>query len=329
MLLSLCNPMASPTPKRTSPRPAQPPAPDDVVDPGWLLKALGITLAVAALCAYLAVCLLIYLGGWQRILFPSHTVDKTPAAVAIPFDPIRFDAAETGHPRLAGWWIPASASDRPTVLFLHGSTGSLSNSLLTVDLLHRADLNILAFDYRGYGESDPPHPTEARMNEDAAAALNYLLNTRHIPVASIIPYGQGLGAVLAANLINTHADLPAVILDTPDPNAFDHATNDGQMRWLPTRMLIPDHFDLLAAIGSSNRPKLLLADTPNGSLAADLQTNQAFFRNVPDPKLTVTFQNPHSDDAYLEALHRFLDEYVPSPINHLTPYAAQPPQGGR
>jgi alpha-beta hydrolase superfamily lysophospholipase len=320
-------PMASPTPKRTPQPAALAASPPEVVDPRWLLKALGLTLAVAAVFAYLSLCFLIYQGGWQRLLFPSHTVDKTPSDV-VGFEALRFDAAETGRPRLAGWWLPASSPNRPTILFLHGATGSLSTCVRTLELLNRANLNILAFDYRGYGESDPPHPTEARMNEDATAALNYLLNTRHITAATIIPYGQGLGAVLAANLANAHPELPAIILDTPDPDAFERATGSGEFRLLPARTLMQDHFDLRAALGNSQKPKLLLADGPDGFQTASVQSNQALFRSLPDPKMTVTFQTPASEAAYLESTRRFLDEYVPSSIDNLSPKATQPKPGG-
>jgi hypothetical protein len=175
-----------PQPNRYPPRPAvDPNAPLEVVHPLWLVKALGLTLLAAILCAYLAVCLLVYQGGWQLMLHPTHTISNTPTAA---FTPIRFDAAETGTPRLAAWWIPAEAPNpiTPTILFLHDGTGDLSDSARLLDLLHTANVNIFAFDYRGYGQSAGPHPTEARMAQDTAAALDYLTNTRHIPASTIV-----------------------------------------------------------------------------------------------------------------------------------------------
>jgi pimeloyl-ACP methyl ester carboxylesterase len=300
-----------PEPERRYP-PRPPAEPPEVVDPRWIAKALGATLLAAFVLAYLAVCLLVYQGGWQLMLEPTNKVDATPA---VPFQTIHFDAGETGTPRLTGWWIPAQSptSTMPTILYLHGGIGSLGNSAKALSLLHRVPVNIFAIDYRGYGQSSPGHPTEARMSEDASAALEYLTGTRHIPETTIVAYGEGLGAALAANLANAQTEIQAVILDTPDPEAFSRATDAGKARLLPMRLLVQERFDVAAALAESKKPKLLLADRPDGSEMERIRANQALFRAVPDPKMTVTFDHPGevSEDAYVRSVERFLDEYLP------------------
>jgi len=301
-------------PKRT-PNPPQPSnAPPEIVDPRWLLKALGATLLAAAVLAYLTLCLLLYQGSWQRFLSPSHLIDKTPAAASIPFSPIRFDAAETGTPRLAGWWIPSPSGNPldPTILFLHDGAGSLSTTVPTLILLHQANVNIFAFDYRGFGQSDPTRPNEARMSEDASAALRYLLETRHLNASQIIPYGQGLGAVFAAKIAASEPQIPALIIDNPDPFIYTRVASENRARFLPMTVLIRDRFDLAAALSGSAKPKLLLANSPDSSSSPDrAAANQEFFRTVPTPKFTVTFP-PHAGNAYVESINRFLDQYLPA-----------------
>jgi pimeloyl-ACP methyl ester carboxylesterase len=281
----------------------------EVVDPMWLVKALLITVVVAAIFGYGAVCFLVYQGGWQLLLHPSAKIDATPTAA---FQTVHFDATETGKPRLTGWWIPAESPtpSTPTILFLHGGSGSLSANAGRLDLLHRASVNIFAIDYRGYGQSDPPHPTEARMAEDSVAALTYLTDTRHIPAATIVPYGEGLAAVFAGELVNTHPALPAVIIDSPDPEAFTRATSDIKARLLPMSLLVQEHFDVAPVVTSITKPKLLLADAlPN--MEADRATkNKTMFDSAPNPKMTVTFGDANSDTAYVQSVKRFLDEYV-------------------
>ncbi len=282
----------------------------EVVDPRWLLKALGISLGVAAILGYLSVCLLVYLGGWQLMLRPIAKIDVTPSA---PYQSIRFDAASTGSPRLTGWWIPAenAAPTTPTILYLHDGSGSLSSIVRKLNLLHMAQANVFALDYRGYGQSSPPHPTEAHMAEDSAAALEYLTETRHLPASTIVPYGEGLGAVLAANLASSHAEIPALIVDTPDPQAFARATGEGKARLLPMRLLVQEHFDLAEALAASHKPKLLLVDGPFGYDSQRTRENNAAFRNAPDPKTTVTFGKVGAENEYVAAVTRFLDEYLP------------------
>ena len=302
--------MATPVAPRYPPRP--PATAPERVDPRWLLKALALTLFAAAVLGYLSVCLLVWQGGWQRLLHPSATMDKTPAQLGIAYDALRFDASETGRPRLSAWWLPSANAAAPTLLFLHDGTGSLSDALPKLELLHRADVNIFAIDYRGYGQSEGPHPTEARMAEDAAAALEYLTETRHLPITRIVPYGAGLGAPLAVNLANAHQAIPAVIVDQPDPEAFSRVVQEDRSRLLPMKLLLRERFDVRLALAENHQPKLLLVDSPFGSEAATVQANQALFRSAPDPKMIVTFQRVHADEAYLLAMRRFLDENVPN-----------------
>jgi pimeloyl-ACP methyl ester carboxylesterase len=330
--------MATPTAKRP---PHQPPAKGqvEIVDPRWLLKALGLTILAAVLCAYLAVCLLVYAGSWQLILHPSPTVDARPS---IPFQPIRFDSAATGTPRLTGWWIPAESGPAATILLLHDGSGSLSSNVRTLELLHQANVNVFAFDYRGFGQSDPPHPSEARMIEDSAAAFDYLVDTRHIPPPTIVPYGVGVGAALAANLAQSHPEMPALIIDNPDPDAAARPASDQRSRFVPISLLIRDHFDI-GGLGSNPRPKLLITGGPADTAPERDRSNSAFFASLPNPKFTVAI--PHTvsdkdrraldqscspnpvdcpDPAYVASVKRFLDQYVASGIGTLTPTAPVP-----
>jgi hypothetical protein len=147
------------------------------------------------------------------------------------------------------------------------------------------------------------------MTEDAAAALQYLLNTRHLNASAIIPYGQGLGTVFAAKLASSQPQIPALILDNPDPNIYDRIANESRGGLLPMRLLMRDRFDLAAALtGAATKPKLLIAADSSTRVAE----TQAFFRTLPTPKLTVTLP-PNSDAAYLESIARFLDEYLTFP----------------
>ena len=297
--------------KRYPPRPAiDGDAPPDVVDPRWLLKAFALAIGAAAVLGYLSVCLLVYLGGWQLMLHPQSQAHAEPA---VPYQALRFDAGATGSPRLNGWWIPADSATptTPTMLYLHDGSGTMDAAAPKLNLLHRSEVNIFAFDYRGYGQSAGPHPTEQRMLEDAAAALEYLTETRHLPAATIVPYGEGLGAVLAAELVNAHPELPALVVDNPDPEAFDRATGSGKAHLLPMRMLVQDRFDLRAALVESKKPKLLLADGPFGFVSARVRKNEELFRQVSGPKTVVSFARVGSDDDYTQALKRFLDEYLP------------------
>jgi uncharacterized protein len=312
---------------RNSPATPQPKPQFEVVDPVWLIKALGLSLLAALLCAWLTVCLLFYQGEWQFVLHPSHTIDRTPASASLAFEPVRFDAADTGQPRLTGWWIPAQASAQPTaplsfqpiakyaaytVLYLHDGSQSLSATVPTLTRLHQAGVNVFAIDYRSFGLSDTSsHPTEARMAQDTAAALDYLITTRHIPAGAIIPYGVGLGASLAANLAHAHPELPAIILDNPDPDPTATAVASHSSHLIPVRLLFREHFDIAAPLATLATPKLLIAGGPNSTNTdSDIRAVQNLFHHAASPSFAVTLPSTKYDADYQTALTRFFDEYL-------------------
>jgi hypothetical protein len=217
-------------------------------------------MAVAALCAYGTLCLLFYQGQWQMVLHPSRNVASTPAAQRVKFDDVRFDYTETGVAKLDGWWIPAEPASRwsaSTVLYLHSGDGSLSNCVDDLVTLHSLGINVFAFDYRGFGRSAGTRPGELRMREDAEAAWHYLIDTRHVDGKSIVVYGAGVGASLAADLGAQHH--PAgVVMDGPSEAARQIVGRDARAKILPLWLLLQERFDPTDELRDSTVSKLFL-----------------------------------------------------------------------
>jgi uncharacterized protein len=301
----------------------------ETVDPVWLAKAVGLSIVAALVCVYATLCLLVYQGEWQFVLHPVATVDGNPAKVGVAYTDVRFGATDTGQPRLTGWWIPAQGASpsetqlglQPipkygayTVLYLHDGSGSLADTVPMLARLHQAGLNVFAIDYRGFGASDSSvHPSDARMTEDAAAALDYLTATRHIPARKVIPYGAGLGASLAANLALAHPDLPVVILDNPDPDPAATAAASYRSRFIPVRLLFGEQFGVAAPLATLATPKLLIAGGPNSAdTIHPMSRVQTLFRGAASPRFAVTLPPTHNDAGYQTAVGRFLDQYLPA-----------------
>ncbi len=113
-------------------------------------------------------------------------------------------------PRLKGWWIPAATDAkfaRLTVLYLHGQDGNMGDTVDALARLHAAGVNVLAFDYRGYGQSQFVRPSEAHWRQDAEWAIEYLTGTRHVAPGTIVLDGTGLGANLALEEAAAHPEL--------------------------------------------------------------------------------------------------------------------------
>jgi fermentation-respiration switch protein FrsA (DUF1100 family) len=240
-----------------------PPEMIPLVEVAWILKALAAVFFIAFLCAYATICVLFSRSQWQLVLHPSRSVATTPASVSLPFTEVHFAVDNTGIPQLSGWSIPSDTKTANTALVLHAADGSMADALPAAQVLHAQHLNVLLFDYRGYGQSLGQHPSEASMEADASSALSYLTTTRSLPQSSIVIYGTGLGASLAIHLCAQNPSLPALILETPDGDLTDRARHDPRSKIVPFSLLFNQTFPLADPLRTLPTPKLLLPSPPN------------------------------------------------------------------
>lgn len=240
----------------------------------WAIGLFVIILVAATVITYVAMGLIFYHEQWQFMLNPSTTVTTVPHTA---YTEVRFGGA-----KLDGWWIPAAPGaslSHDTVLYLHGGAGSLSSTVNDLDALHALGINVFAFDYRGYGKAAAPgfFPSEASMTADADAAWTYLTGTRGLAAGSIVLYGRGVGASLAADLAAKHA--PAgVVLDAPNQSeeqVVQHKDHDGL---LPMHRMLVDNFDPEKTLKSLSPPKLFL------NRDGTQHRTEALYRAAAEPK---------------------------------------------
>jgi len=290
---------------------AQGSSPPAQVSGRWLLAALSGVIAVAAVCAWAALCMLFWQGSWQLLYHPDSKVARTPASARLPFDSIAFAVGEDGIPQLKGWWVPAAqdaAFSRFTALLLHGQTGNLGGTVDSLVRLHTVGVNVLAFDYRGYGQSSFVRPSELRWRQDAGWALDYLTATRHIDPHTIVLDGQDLGANLALEIAAAHPELAGVIVESPMPSPMDVIFQDPRAKLVPARLLVRDRYDLHAAAPGVRIPALWFEwNSPNGQNG--LSDEAGAYRQIASRK-TLVWLNPQSrvDQDFADALTRWLDE---------------------
>ena len=271
------------------------------ISPRWLVGAAAVVVTAALICGWLALCLLYWQGSWQLLYHPAAAITATPAKAGLSYEPIHFAAKETGETQLTGWWLPSPGAGR-TVLYLHGADGNLSGTVETLAALHAQNLAVFAIDYRGYGQSGPGRPTEKLLRQDAEWALTWLTVTRGFAPKTIVIYGSGLGANMAAELAADHGEVAGVVLDQPLPNAMAPVFNDSRSRLVPARWLVKDRFDLTAAAQSLKIPSLWLLDA--GQLAAP-----AAYAATPGKKTEVWLKAPKlTDPNFAPALTRWLDD---------------------
>ena len=316
--------MASPTqkPRPRSPKTSDKPPPGtalsnesrDIIDPVWLAKALGIVLAAAFVCGYLTLCLLFYQGQWQLVLHPARSNSAPAALSGIPFQTIHFGVDESASPQLTGLLIPAEPAARYaayTVLYLPSGDGSLADADAPLVALHETGINIFAFDYRGYGQSGPIHPNQARMTADADSAWQYLAVSRGVPPSRVVLFGNGVGCSLAARLAENHPEAPAVVLESPRPDLIQTVFADPRTKSLPVRTLFREDFPILQSVTNLKTPKLFLLEPQANNPSATPDSIKRLTSAAASPKMvSELLTNAVNGPIYKEQLTRFLDQYL-------------------
>jgi dienelactone hydrolase len=269
---------------------------------------LAIILLVAAFCVWGALCLTFWQGSWQLLYHPTAPVTRTPANVGLAFDSVDFAAAESGQPQLHGWWIPSASGVRFTAIYLHGADGNIGGTVDALIPLHAAGMDILDFDYRGYGISQFIHPSEESWREDAESAIEYLRDTRHIPTSSLILTGQGLGANLALEMAAAHPEIAGVVLDNPLDRPTDAIFNDSRARLVPAHALVRDRWDLIHPATTLRVSSLWFYRTPASGQPPAIKTEA--FEKVTARKMRVWLTNsPDLVTNYGFALSRWRDDF--------------------
>lgn len=277
----------------------------------WLLGALGIVLGAAALCCWGTLCLLFWQGSWQLLYHPAPAVTRTPASVGLKFDSVNFAANDAGQTQLTGWWISAEPQARfgsITVLYLHGSEGNLANTVDILAAVHAAGANVLAFDYRGYGQSQFARPSEAHWRQDAEWAIQYLEGTRHIAANSIVLDGNELGADLALTIAAAHPELAGVVVRDPIPDAANAIFSDPRAKLVPARLLVRDRYDLNAAAVALRTPSLWICrETAPGNERASAEP-EAFHKVAARKMLVWIAGSSEPREQISDALSRWLGD---------------------
>src|SRR5260370_25203797 len=88
---------------------------------------------------------------------------RTPALRGLLFEELPIDS---GGRALRSFYVPA---DGPSLLIFHGSGEAISGWVDVLELLHRAGIAAMVFDYSGFGASQG-EPSLAHFHEDGLAA---------------------------------------------------------------------------------------------------------------------------------------------------------------
>jgi uncharacterized protein len=109
---------------------------------------------------------------------------------------------------LHAWY--KSGSSNKVILFCHGNAGNISYRQGKLIEFLKMGHSVLIFDYSGFGQSTGV-PSEQMCYANADMFISYL-RRRGYKKADIIPYGESLGAAVAAYVARKYS-LPCVIIE--------------------------------------------------------------------------------------------------------------------
>lgn len=186
------------------------------------------------------------------IFFPMAEIERTPREVGLAYEDIYFTSAD--GVRLNGWLAPYPGA-HTTLLWLHGNAGNIGHRVDGMKQLHdRLEANVFIIDYRGYGRSEGA-VSEAGTYQDAMAADRYLRGRKDLDPKRIVPFGQSLGAAVAADLAG-RVESPAVILEAPFVSIREMAR--AVYPWLPVGPLLRTRYDVVEKIKQVKSPLLVV-----------------------------------------------------------------------
>jgi uncharacterized protein len=272
-------------------------------------------LAVLAL-AYLAFLLALRLSESRLLYAPGVSRTLAPPPEALGLAPERVLIRAGDGITLVAWVIRAPGADRGArwLLICHGNAGNLSDAGRPAHYagLRALGLNLLAFDYRGYGESGGI-PSEWGFYGDAEAAYRYLRDTLAVPPDRIVLFGHSLGSAVAVELA-TRVDAAGIVLD----GALMSVTARAQevYPYVPVRWLARSRYASIEKIGRVQVPKLFLHAREDD--VVPIAHGRRLYEAAPPPKIFTALAGGHGDAferdsaAYFGAIAGFLAGLPPA-----------------
>jgi fermentation-respiration switch protein FrsA (DUF1100 family) len=265
--------------------------------------------AAAALC-----------GCRDGYLQLDHERHIDPGSLGESYETARFASAD-GTP-LSGLWFPAARLPaKGVVVQFHGNGENVTAHFVYVSWLALDGWDVLAFDYREYGDSGGGRSLKGSA-ADGVAALSYA--RAKAPGLPLVVIGQSMGAglALAALAVDGGEGVRALVLDSSFPSYERLARRKFPLLWLMaplSPLLLPDSLSPDWLIARRARVPLLMLHAPGdpvvpyseGRRLYDLAPGPKEFWDVPGKGHTEAFGLQESE--FRPRLMAFLDAALARP----------------
>jgi hypothetical protein len=248
-----------------------------------------------------------WLVAWlepRLVFFPYPGETETPRTLGLGYRDLAIRTAD--GETIAAWWIPHAAA-RADVVYFHGNGGNLSLWLPILAGVHGRGMNVLAFDYRGYGRSTGS-PTEQGIYRDAEAVIRELARLRREGGARaadgrprpVIYWGRSLGGAAAAHATTvTRPD--GLILESTFPDKGSVIRYNVVLRLL--NVFASYTFDTAEMLRGFDRPTLVIHGDADSVIP--YAAGRSLFEGLTGPKRFVTLPGADHNDAQLPSAREY------------------------
>lgn len=264
----------------------------------WIKRMVTVLTVLAAVWA--ALVALLWVGQRQLIYLPERNLPEPPADVSV----VNTETNDGIEHRL--WVVPAEGEAVARVVVFNGNAGNKSHRLPLARNLAARGLEVVLFDYRGYGDTEG-NPSEDGLLRDGLATVE----ATYVTDLPMVYFGESIGAAVATGL-STENPPEALVLRSPFTSLAEMART--HYPFVPTA-LVRDRFEVEEAIASVDAPVLVVLGTADTIVPPELSVR--VYEAATEPKELVELESRNHNDPELtsgrdltEAADRFLDRII-------------------
>lgn len=255
--------------------------------------------ALVGIVVLLAIVAIIWTQQRRMIYFPFARV-PSPAAVGLSgATAVSFPTAD--GLTLNGWFVSQTDTPQFTIIVFNGNAGNRAFRAPLATAFARANLDVLLFDYRGFG-GNPGAPTEAGLKADARAARDYVANRADVDRRRLVYFGESLGTAVAAELAIDHPPA-ALILRSPFTSMADLGRH--HYAFLPVRWLLRDHYSTIGRVARVNAPLLVIGG--DSDRIVPIEQTRRVYEAAREPKSLLVIRGADHNDESLFTGREMID----------------------
>jgi fermentation-respiration switch protein FrsA (DUF1100 family) len=231
----------------------------------------------------------------RQVYHPTRTLDVTAAELRPSVEEVELRTRD--GLKLNAWFFQAPTNSpraRFVVLLCHGNGGNISHRVDMSETLRSIGLNVLSFDYRGYGLSEG-RPSEEGTYLDAQAAYAWA-RAKGFQPSGILAYGESLGGGVASELCRRET-VGGLILQSTFTSIADIGAEF--YPWLPVKWLNRIRYDTLNRLPEIRVPVLLMHSRSDGLVG--FKHCERNLQAANEPKFFCELQGDHNDPLQDEA----------------------------